>query len=86
MKVFLLILTIVLLSGCASSTPSDFKIFESKKNEFIKNEESKSYIIESNGSLIEAYNDLDKNLEKLPSHDRERIIQEAIIKFLNSLK
>ncbi|WP_052435342.1 MULTISPECIES: hypothetical protein [Sulfurospirillum] len=45
MKVFLLILTIVLLSGCASSTPSDFKIFESKKNEFIKNEESKSYIL-----------------------------------------
>jgi hypothetical protein len=49
-------------------------------------EESKSYIIESNGSLIEAYNELDKNLEKLPSHDRERIIQEAIIKFLSSLK
>ena len=45
MKVFLIAFSIVMLIGCASSTPSDFKVFESKKNEFIKNEEATNYIL-----------------------------------------
>lgn len=49
-------------------------------------EESKNYIIESNGSLIEAYDQLDKDLERLPSYQREEKIQAAILKFIGSLK
>lgn len=47
--------------------------------------ESKSFIIESNGNIIEAYEQLDKDLEKLPSHRRSEIIQEAVLKFISKL-
>jgi len=48
-------------------------------------QESKNYIIESNGSLIEAYEKLEKDLEKLPTHRRAEIMQEAIISFIKKL-
>lgn len=48
--------------------------------------ESKQYIIESNGELIAAYDQLEKDLSKYSKTDKSRIVQEAIMKFIRTLK
>lgn len=47
--------------------------------------ESKSFIIESDGSLKEAYDQLDKDIEKYSKETRARVLQEAILKFITKL-
>lgn len=50
--------------------------------------ESKEWIIGHNGLIIEAYDGFEKTLSNLPrrSDDREQVIKEAVLKFINSLK
>lgn len=48
-------------------------------------EESKEFIIESNGDLRVAYNELDKDLEKLPSYKRKEVFEKAILSFISKL-
>jgi len=48
-------------------------------------QESKKFILESNGELIEAYEELDKNLESYSKETREQVLKEAVLKFLKTL-
>lgn len=52
--------------------------------------ESKEWILDSNGQIIEASllakNSLKENLARLPKHETETFLKENLLKFINSLK
>lgn len=50
--------------------------------------ESKQYILESNGTIVELYDKFEKSLENLPkkSDDRENCIKKSVLEFIKKLK
>jgi len=47
--------------------------------------ESKQWILNNNGDLVEVYEQLEKGLETLPRHDRDNHYRDLITSFINSL-
>jgi aminopeptidase N len=66
-----------------------FNLFVNNKNKFqvVSNGilESKSFIIDSDGSYEELYEDFGKAISKLPKHDVDNYLREQVIKFIQSL-
>ena len=48
--------------------------------------ESKSYVLDSNGSFECVYDEFEKRISKLPVANKEEYLRESIIKFINAIK
>lgn len=81
--------TVVLFSGCATTAPSDFKLFQATKNEYIKNDNAKSYIIGHRAScyvgdkMIDVFNYKKHVKETIDSNNQQ---YEALLDFKNLKK
>jgi hypothetical protein len=47
--------------------------------------ESKTYVVEQDGSFGEVYENFEKSLKTIPKHDIESYLRQQIIKFINSI-
>lgn len=47
--------------------------------------ESKTYVVEQDGSFEEVYENFEKTIKTLPKHDIESYLRQQIIKFINSI-
>jgi hypothetical protein len=47
--------------------------------------ESKTYVVEQDGSFEEVYENFEKSLKTIPKHDIESYLRKQIIKFINSI-